>query len=225
MAIRPEDLTNFAMGMETLREAADKAGVSVQHMASAMAAFRTMDARKFRQEYECQFDDPVDVTSWGDTTRQFVPRRADPKIMVEFYGYPITITRDNFTDEFRIEAWMPDQQGRTQPLLAQKFTHDAFHEQAVEYRSKMQHDYGYNPSSYEEMFCVEWAKQNMRDIERNYHRRENTGTASFTDRGVTESTEEQKRRALKLEEARLAREAAEAKKQDALEAIPNWGAF
>jgi hypothetical protein len=221
--LKLEDLHGAIHGIESISEAARKAGVSTTQMAHAL--------KQFRQQYQCDWsdDDLVDVSDIYGNTKTLVPRRSEPKVKIEFYGYPITIRDANplKNDHIRVDAWAPDEEGRTQPLLSQTFTRSAFFEAITEARANcLQENYGMYPQSGEEAFILAWGKANMRDIERNYHRRQETGVSSFTDRGMFESKEEIEQRKRRLEEQdRRREEEAQRKERELLDAIPAWGSF
>jgi hypothetical protein len=223
--LKLEDLHGAIHGFESLSEAARKAGVSTAHMAHAM--------KQFRQEYPCDWnedpDDLVTITDMNGNSLEFVRRRCEPKVKIEFYGYPITIREANplKNDHIRVDAWAPDQEGRTQPLLSQTFTRSAFYEAITEARANcLQENYGMYPQSGEEAFILAWGKENMREIERNYHKRSTQGINSFTDWGMKESAEEIEKRRLRLEEQdRRREEEAQRKERELLTAIPAWGSF
>jgi hypothetical protein len=223
--LKLEDLHGAIHGFESLSEAARKAGVSTAHMAHAM--------KQFRQEYPCDWnedpDDLVTITDMNGNSLEFVRRRCEPKVKIEFCGYPITIREKNpgKNDHILIEAWEPDRENRTPPLVSETFTRSAFFEAICEARAaSCDFNYGMHPQSGEEAFILAWGQKNMREIERTYMRRGNGVASSFTDYGVRESQEQIAERKRKLEEAeRLRQEAEDRKERELLTAIPEWGAF
>jgi hypothetical protein len=121
----------------------------------------------------------IDITSIGDFRREYMqdPQR-DPTITVVFCDKPVVL--DNWreiTGEkiFRVSIWMPGEQLRTKPLVEERFTHDEFYTAVHEAAKTMSHGYTFPPggrdTGFVELFLIEWAKKNWREIEKAEYRR------------------------------------------------------